>query len=40
MDHLDGKVGQIYNLHDKQKEFLDKMEAQVLREKLATIRDH
>ena len=40
MDHLDGKVGQIYNLHDVQNEFLDIMEAQVLREKLATIRDH
>ena len=40
MDHLDGKVGQIYNLHDVQNEFLDIMEAQVLREKLAAIRDH
>ena len=40
MDHLDGKVGHKYNHHDVQNELLNIMAAQVLREKLATIRDH
>ena len=39
MDHLDGKVGHKYNHHDVQNELLNIMGAQVLREKLATIRD-
>ena len=39
MDHLDGKVGNKYNHHDVQNELLNKMGAQVLQEKLATIRD-
>ena len=39
MNHLDGKVGHKYNHHDVQNEFLNIMAAQVLREKLATIRD-
>ena len=39
MDHLDGKVGNKYNNHDVQNELLNKMGAQVLQEKLATIRD-
>ena len=40
MDHLDGNMGQKYNHHDVQNKLLDIMAAQVLREKLATIRDH
>ena len=40
LDHLDGKVGHKYNHHDVQNELLNIMAAQVLREKLATIRDH
>ena len=39
MDHLDGKVGNKYNNHDVQNELLNKMGAQILQEKLATIRD-
>ena len=39
MDHHHGKVGHKYNHHDVQNELLNIMGAQVLREKLATIRD-
>ena len=39
MDHLDGKVGHKYYHHDVQNELLNIMGAQVLQEKLATIRD-
>ena len=39
MDHLDGNMGHKYNHHDVQNELLNIMGAQVLREKLATIRD-
>ena len=40
IDHLYGKVGHKCNHHDVQNEHLNIMGAQVLREKLATIRDH
>ena len=40
IDHLYGKVGHKYNHHDVQNEHLNIMRAQVLREKLATIRNH
>ena len=39
MGHLDGKVGHKYNHHDVQNELLNIMGAQVVREKLAAIRD-
>ena len=39
MDHLDLKEGHKYNHHGVQSELLNTMGAQVLREKLATIRD-
>ena len=39
MDRLDGNMGHKYNHHDVQNELLNIMGAQVLREKLATIRD-
>ena len=39
MDHLDGNMGYKYNHHDVQNKLLNIMGAQVLREKLATIRD-
>ena len=39
MGHLDGKVGHKYNHHDVQNELLNIMGAQVIREKLAAIRD-
>ena len=40
MNHLDGKVGHKYNHQVVQNELLNIMGAQVLRENLATIRDH
>ena len=40
IDHLDGKVGHKYNHHNVQNELLNIVGAKVLREKLATIRDH
>ena len=39
MNHFDGKLGDKYNHHDVQNDLLNIMGAQVLREKLAVIRD-